>query len=157
MNKWVLRAGFAAPAALALAAAYVTNVFGPVYEVARGTAIRHDDFSYTVTGVTRRPRYPRHQRYTVTIVVENRAMRVGYVWRDNIAYVRDGRGPRYAPVSRGTFTLAPGVRRTVALEFDLPDTVRHPQLRFWDGIYMGDVFNAVRYAKAGVPLTGIAH
>ena len=157
MNKWVLRAAFAALSVLILAAAYVLSVFGPVYEVARGQSIRHDDFFYTVTAVARRPRDSRHDRYVVTVVVENRSMRVGYSWRDRIAYVRDGRGPRYAPVSQGTFTLAPGVRRTVALEFDLPNTMRHPLLRFWDGVYLGDVFNAVRYAKAGVPLAGSAH
>lgn len=133
-----------------LAGVYTLNVFGPVQIVAPGTAVGHDDFFYSVTSVVH-SRRGTLDRYDVALLVENHARRVGYHWHDDIAYIRGGRGPRYRPLTHHALDIAAGSERTVALSFVVPAGTR-PMLRFWDGVYMGDVFNAVRYAKTAIPL-----
>lgn len=109
--------------------------------------VRHDDFLFTVNGVR-----PRQKQLLVEILVVNQAKRVDYHWRDSIAYVQDARGNRYAAVSGGRFTLAPGDSRTATAAFDIPNDARGLTLRFWDGIDMGDALDAATYARSRLEL-----
>jgi hypothetical protein len=117
----------------------------------RGSAIVHDDFRYTVTDVSVRSD-ARRAVYGITILVENRAVRVPYVWRDDIAYTVDGNGRAFRPVSHQAVQLAPGTAAQVVVRFVVPVDARRIALRFWDGILMGDVLDGVQYARAAVPL-----
>ncbi len=147
--KYIL---WAAGIAALLFAVYASwSAFGPVHVVAIGQRIQHDDFFFTVQHVTAVPG-PAGTRYTVSILVENQAKRVPYTWRDGITVIRDADGKTYAPVSSGTFTLDAGESRTARVAFLLPANVRGPALRFWDGIFMGDALNGVRYAHEEVAL-----
>lgn len=131
---------------------YARTVFGPVYSVAIGTPIRHDDFTFTVRSV-RNQQAKRARTYEVVVDIENQARVVNYSWNDRIAYVRDGRGPRYYSQESRSVAIAPGQTARVRLHFVVPETLHSPQLRFWDGVFMGDALNGVRYARAAVALT----
>ena len=146
--SWVLL--LTAIAALGVVGGYATVcVYGPVREVAIGTPIRHDDFFFTMTNVARSG----GAHYDVTVLVQNRARRVDYEWRDTIAYVQVGGGKRYAPVSDARFIIGPGVSREAHVAFELPAGAKDVDLRFWDGIFMGDAFDAAAYSRTAVRLT----
>jgi hypothetical protein len=137
----------------AFAAWVVTRV---PYVVAVGTPIRHDDFLFTVTAIhrTRLPDGTAH--YRVAVLVQNQAKVVDYQWRDTIASVRafdgEGYGHDFFSTTRGSFVLRAGEKHTVNLTFDVPAGYSSANLRFWDGIFMGDAFNGGAYGKAIVPL-----
>lgn len=130
--------------------------FRPPYPVAIGTPIRHDDFLFTVTDVRRRAVPGGGASYRVSVKVENQAKVVPYRWRDDIAYVRafdaQGFGHDFFAKPTSGFTLAPGESRIAHLEFAVPAGMSSANLRFWDGIFMGDAFNGAAYVKAIVPL-----
>ena len=132
--------------------AYAHTVFGPVYPVAPGTPIRHDDFTFTVRSIRSEQQSKAECAYDVEVAIENQARAVNYTWNDRIAYVRDGRGPRFAAQSPRETTIAPGQTARVHLRFVVPSALRSPQLRFWDGVFMGDALDGVRYARAAVAL-----
>lgn len=141
---------------VALLAYAVWTRFRPPYPVAIGTPIRHDDFLFTVTDVRRRELPGGGASYAVAVNVENQAKAVNYQWRDGIAYVRafdaQGYGHNFFPTSNGSFTLAAGESRIAHLQFFVPAGMSSANLRFWDGIFMGDAFNGAAYVKAIVPL-----
>jgi len=122
-----------------------------VRTVARGTAIVHDDFTYTVEDVHRRNVGPA-TIYDVALRVENRAKRVSYLWRDATAYIVDERGRRYNAVSRGSIELSAGMSASVHPRFRIPRGVHKAALRFWDTVFLGDVFDGLRYARTAVAL-----
>ncbi len=126
------------------------------YVVAVGTPIRHDDFLFTVTSVQRRRLAGGSAHYLVAVRVQNQAKIVGYRWRDAIAYVRafdsGGFGHDFFPVTHGSFILQAGDERTAKLAFDIPAGYSSANLRFWDGVFMGDALNGAAYGKAIVPL-----
>lgn len=130
--------------------------FRPPYPVAVGTPIRHDDFLFTVTAIQRQTLSGGGASYHITVNVENQAKAVSYQWRDSIAYVRafdpNGYGHDIFTQTNGSFTLPPGESRTAHLLFYVPPTMSSANLRFWDGIFMGDFLNGATYAKAIVPL-----
>lgn len=137
---------------IALCIAYFLNFFGPAYTVPLGAPVRHDDFTFTVTAVSRTSLPGGQLTYTVHVAVANQAKRVPYHWNDRIAYVREGRGPRYYAVTRQDVTIAAGDIANLTLKFVVPESVTHPALRYWDGVFMGDAFNGAAYAKAAVRL-----
>ena len=89
-------------------------------------------------------------QYTAAILVQNQARRVGYPWRDSIAYLADASGTRYRPSSKGAFSLAPGESRVAHVVFNIPANGAGVVLRFWDGIFMGDAFDANVYGRTAV-------
>lgn len=123
----------------------------PVHVIPRGSPIVHDDFVFTVGSVTVLRR-AHDATYDVIITVDNRAKRVPYMWRDNIAYVVDDSGRTYQALSHAASEILPGVRAQVRVTFVLPASARRPALRFWDGVLMGDVIDGAQYTKAAVPL-----
>lgn len=140
-------------ALLAAVAAYSAWCsFGPVRRLSLGQPIRHDDFLFTVERVHRLAQMNGAMRYTITVLVQNQALRVPYAWNDGIAYVVDARGRRYVPLSAGSFTLEAGQSRAAHIEFQLPSGANRPLLRFWDGMFMGDVFDANAYGRTAVAL-----
>ncbi|MBV9148505.1 MAG: hypothetical protein JO024_01465 [Candidatus Eremiobacteraeota bacterium] len=145
MWRWV---GFALCVVLLCASAYASAGVGTVRP---GTTIVHDDFTYTVERVAAHAEKS-SEMYEVTLRVENRAKRVPYLWQDAIAYVVDEHGHKYHPISRGTLKLAAGSKAWVHPRFRLPQQVRKPTLRFWDSVFMGDVFDGVQYARTAVAL-----
>jgi len=126
------------------------------YVVAVGTPIQHDDFFFTVTAIDRRRQADGSAHYRVSVRVQNQAKVVDYQWRDNIAYVRAfdraGYGHDFFPVTHGSFTLRAGEGRTADLAFDIPPGYSSANIRFWDGVFMGDALNGAAYGKAIVPL-----
>jgi hypothetical protein len=145
MWRW---AGFALCVALLCASAYAT---AGVSTVRPGTTIVHDDFTYTVERVAEHAENS-SRMYEVTLRVENRAKRVPYLWHDAIAYVVDEHGRKYHPISHAALELAAGSTARVHPRFRLPRQVRKPTLRFWDSVFMGDVFDGVQYARTAVAL-----
>lgn len=126
------------------------------YTVAIGTPIRHDDFLFTVQEV-RRSRLPGGAAlYRVAVRVQNQAKIVNYQWHDTIAYVRAfderGFGHNFFPTTRRSFVLNAGEERTAHLTFAVPAGYSSANLRFWDGIFMGDALNGGAYGRAIVPL-----
>lgn len=126
------------------------------YVVAVGTPIRHDDFLFTITAIHRSRLADGTARYRVAVLVQNQAKIVGYRWRDAIAYVRafdnGGFGHDFFSSTHESFALRAGEERTAHLTFDIPPGYSSANLRFWDGIFMGDALNAAAYGKAIVPL-----
>ena len=126
------------------------------YVVAVGTPIQHDDFLFTVTAIDHRRLADGTAHYRVSVRVQNQAKVVNYQWRDSIAYVRAfdtrGFGRDFLPVTHGSFVLAAGQERTAKLAFNIPPGYSSANLRFWDGVFMGDAFNGAAYGKAIVPL-----
>ncbi|PZR59633.1 MAG: hypothetical protein DLM50_00540 [Candidatus Meridianibacter frigidus] len=131
-------------------AAYAHASAAPMV-VPRGTAIRHDDFIFTVVRAKRSPSF-QGDRYSVVVRIDNHALRVPYQWSDSIVFVSDAAGNRYAAQSKGECELPPGASRNVRVDFDLPRGAARPVLHFWDGVLMGDLFDGVAYARVGVRL-----
>ena len=150
---WFLVAGAIVAAAAGAAAFVLTRT---PYTVAVGAPIRHDDFLFTVTGIHRTRLADGTAQYRVTVLVQNRAKVVGYQWRDSIAYVRafdhGGYGHNFFSATHGSFVIRAGDERTSNLTFDVPPGYSSANLRFWDGIFMGDAFNGGAYGNAIVPL-----
>lgn len=143
--------GGAAAAALVVTSYAVWSFSRPGPLVAMRTPLRHDDFLFSVNGVHSVP-LKNANHLLVDVLVVNQAKRVDYHWRDAIAFVQDAAGNRYDAVSHSTFMLAPGESRTATIAFDLPKSIQHPVVRFWDGIYMGDAFDGAKYARARVSI-----
>jgi len=122
------------------------------YVVAPGTPIRHDDFLFTVRAIRLQPPTKLKDRYVIDLDVENQAREVHYRWDDRTAYVRDERGHSYYAENPRELSITPGHTVRIRLKFALPHDLRTPHLRFWDGIFMGDVLNGVRYARAATAL-----
>jgi len=143
--------GGAAAAALVVTSYAVWSFTRPGPLVPMHTALRHDDFLFSVNGLSTIAEGGTN-RLLVDVLVINQAKRVNYEWRDAIAFLEDGRGNRYEPASHNAFSLAPGESRVATVTFEVPRETRHPVVRFWDGIYMGDAFNGVAYARVRVSL-----
>jgi hypothetical protein len=126
------------------------------YVVAVGAPIRHDDFLFTVTAIQRGRLPSGTAQYRVAVRVQNRAKIVDYQWRDTIAHVRAfdsaGFGRDFLPLTNGSFRLRAGQERTAQLTFEVPAGYSSANVRFWDGIFMGDALNGAAYGKAIVPL-----
>lgn len=144
--------GGSAAAALVVTSYAIWSFTRPGPIVPMHTQLRHDDFLFSVNGVRSATAAHDIKRMTVDILVVNQAKRVGYNWRDTIAFVEDESGRRYAPVSKNAFTLSPGESRIASVEFQLPKAIAKPVVRFWDGIYMGDAFDAAKYARTRVSI-----
>jgi len=143
--RWL---GFIACAAVVFSWAFAE---AQVRTVAPGTTIVHDDFAYTVQSVIQR-QSGAATTYEVKLRVENRAKRVSYIWRDATAYIVDENGRRYDPTSQGSVRLSAGMSAVVHPEFRIPRSARKASLRFWDTVFMGDVFDGLRYARTAVAL-----
>ena len=139
----------AAAVLLPIAAYCLWCAYGPVNDVALNTPIRHDDFLFSVQNVSSR-RSGRLMQYTAAILVQNQARRLGYPWRDSIAYLADASGTRYRPSSKGSFWLAPGESRVAHVAFNVPADSTGVVLRFWDGVFIGDAFDANAYGRTAV-------
>jgi hypothetical protein len=139
---------------LAIGLVYIGSL--PARVIAVGTPVRQDDFSYTVTRVTKHRR-TENIAYEVTIRVDNQAKVVDYQWRDAIAYVSDTAGRQYRaqPNPRDGSDrppIAAGSSAEYTLTFVLPATAQRPTLRYSNGILMGDVFDGAAYLRAAIPL-----
>ena len=145
MWRWL---GFALCLAMLCATAYAS---AQVRMVRPGATIVHDDFAYTVERVGTQ-HTGAGTNYQLTLRIENRAKRVSYQWRDRIAYVVDEYGRKYGPLSDETLALKPGSTALVHPRFRLPARVHRATLRFWDSVFMGDVFDGVQYARTAVAL-----
>jgi len=157
MRKVWYAAGGTAAVILLLAAGFAAwAILRVPHVVAVGTPIQHDDFFFTVMQTKRRQLPDGTAQYRVAVVVQNWAKIVDYHWRDEIAYVRafdnQGFGHNFYPVTHRSFILPAGAARTVELEFRVPPGLSSANLRFWDGIFMGDVLNGAAYGKAIIPL-----
>jgi hypothetical protein len=153
---WYAAIGAAAIVVL-LAAGFVVWAIPRIpHVVAVGTPIRHDDFLFTVTQIRRSRLANGTAHYRVAVRVQNEAKIVNYQWRDAIAYVRafdaGGFGHNFYPVTHGSFILPAGDERAANLEFLVPSGFSSANLRFWDGIFMGDAFNGGAYGREIVPL-----
>ena len=153
---WYVLAGALAIVVLIMLALAAFSLSRTPYVVAVGTPIQHDDFFFTVTAISRHRFADGSAHYSVSVRVQNQAKVVDYQWRDSIAYVRafdsGGFGHDFFPVTHGSFTLRAGEERTAKLAFDVPRGYSSANLRFWDGIFMGDALNGGAYTKAIVPL-----
>src|ERR1022692_3223921 len=144
----MLRIAVTVVAVLAIGIAYLRSV--PVDVISIGTPVRQDDFTYTVTRVVKEQK-SENVSYVVTIRVDNEAKRVDYHWSDDIAFVTDASGRRYQAIAPSPSAAAdrtpipPGESATYDLTFDLPADAKHPMLRYWNGILMGDVFDVAAY------------
>ncbi len=157
MRKIWYVVGGAAAVVVLLAAGFAAWAIPRIpHVVAVGTPIRHDDFLFTVTQIRRSRLASGTALYRVDVRVQNEAKIVNYRWRDTIAYVRafdaDGFGHDFYSVTHGSFMLPAGDERTANLDFLVPRGFSSANLRFWDGIFMGDAFNGAAYANAIVPL-----
>ncbi|HET9392799.1 MAG TPA: hypothetical protein VFO29_04650 [Candidatus Rubrimentiphilum sp.] len=157
MRKIWLAAGGAAALVAVLAAGFVLWAVPRVpHVIALGTPIQHDDFFFTVIQSKRQQLPDRSARYHVAVVVRNGAKVVNYQWRDAIAYVRAfddrGFGHDFYPLTHRSFILPAGSARTTELEFRIPPGFSSANLRFWDGIFMGDAINGGAYSREIVPL-----
>jgi hypothetical protein len=150
---WLLVAGAIVIAAAGLAAFAVART---PYVVAVGSPIRHDDFLFTVTAVHRTRLADGTAQCRVAVLVQNQAKVVDYQWRDSIAYVRafdnGGYGHNFFSTTHGSFVIRAGEERTANLTFDVPRGYSSANVRFWDGIFMGDALDGGAYGKAIVPL-----
>ena len=136
--------------------------------------IHHDDFAYTVTGVSKAktigpPGYQRaaHGMFTiVTFRVENRALRVDHRWDNNIAYIVDSQGRMYEnirsaqellyasanQVLQQEYATPAGKTDTAQFVFDLPNDALDPSLRMRGNFLMGDLFDGNAFKATGVRL-----
>jgi len=148
--------GIAAAVVLVGGAFTTFAIVGTPHVVAVGTPIRHDDFLFTVASIHRSRSHDGTAHYRVAVLVQNQAKVVDYQWRDSIASVRafdkGGFGHDFYPLTRGSFILHAGEEKTANLTFDVPAGYSSANLRFWDGIFMGDALNGSAYGKAIVPL-----
>lgn len=155
-GTWRFAAVAAALVGVSVLAFAAWSVARPPFVVAVGTAIRHDDFTYTVTDIRSHHQPDGSTHYAVAIAIRNEAKRVNYQWRDGIAYVRAfdraGFGHNIGSATSGAFVLAPGEARTARLVFRVPRDLSSAAIHFWDGLFLGDVFSGGAYAKAIVPL-----
>ncbi len=157
MRKIWFVAGGAAAVVVLLAAGFAAWAIPRIpHVVAVGTPIRHDDFLFTVTQIRRSRLANGTALYRVDVRVQNEAKIVNYQWRDTIAYVRafddGGFGHNFYPATRASFTLPASEARTTELQFRIPPGLSSANLRFWDGIFMGDAFNGGAYGRDIVPL-----
>jgi hypothetical protein len=157
MRKIWYAAGGAAALALLLVVGFAAWAIPRIpHVVAVGTPIQHDDFFFKVIQTKRRQLPDRTALYHVAVVVRNGAKMVDYQWRDAIAYVRAfddrGFGHDFYPLTHRSFILRAGSARTTELEFRIPPGFSSANLRFWDGIFMGDAFNGGAYSREIVPL-----
>ena len=143
--------GGAAAAALVVTSYAVWSFSRPGPLVAMHTPLRHDDFVFSVNAAHSVP-FKDANHLLIDVLIVNQAKRVEYEWRNAIAFVEDAGGNRYDAVSDNSFALRPGESRVAAIAFDVPKSVQHPVVRFWDGIYMGDAFDGAKYARARVSI-----
>ncbi len=140
--------------ALLLAGFMLWPQIRPPYVVALGTPIQHDDFFFTVTQIRAHTLPNGTRQYRVAVKIQNRAKTVNYQWRDTIAYVRafdsGGFGHNFYPLTSGGFVLQPGAERTAELDPRIPTDLSSANLRFWDGIFMGD---AIKWKKSRSRIT----
>ena len=139
----------------------------PTAQVALGTPIRQDDFTYTVVHAAKaqtlvvngRSIRARGSFYIVTVRLDNNAVRVPFEWRDDIAQLVDAHGNKYrvdtnalgsAPAYERERSVPAGQNASFMLVFDVPKTIEQPLLVFDNGIMMGDAFNFVAYRRMGV-------
>jgi hypothetical protein len=131
------------------------------YVISIGDRIHHDDFEYSVSNymVTRFLKNgtdtlkAKGMFYLVTFKVENRAMRVGHNWENNIGYMVDGAGGKYENLPqvqkffekshpfgyRENYSTPAGASDSTCLAFDLPFTVTRPFFMVRGEILMGDM------------------
>jgi hypothetical protein len=139
-----------------------------------GERIHHDDFEYSVTNY-KISRFLRKGAdtlkaqgmfYLVCFRVDNRALRVGHKWDNNIAFVADGKGGRYENVTgvqlflnkvspfsyREQYNTAAGSSDSTMLAFDIPFTVTRPFLMVKGETLMGDIFDRNKFRRTAIKL-----
>ena len=139
-----------------------------------GDRIHHDDFEYSVSNymVTRFLNNGTDTLradgmfYLVKFRVENRAMRVGHNWDNNIGFIVDGSGGKYenlprvqqfleksAPFGyRDKYNTPAGGSDSTYLAFDLPNTVSRPYLMVRGETLMGDAFDRGKFSRMAIKL-----
>ena len=139
-----------------------------------GERIHHDDFEYSVTNymITRFLKNgtdtlkAEGMFYLVKFRVENRAMRVGHNWDNNIGFIVDGKGGKYENLPqvqqffekshpfgyREKYNTPAGASDSTYLAFDLPFTVTTPYFMVRGETLMGDVFDRGKFRRMVVKL-----
>jgi hypothetical protein len=139
-----------------------------------GERIHHDDFEYSVTNyfITRFLKNGTDTLkadgmfYLVKFRVENRAMRVGHNWDNNIGFIVDGSGGKYENVPQvqqffeksnpfgysEKYNTPAGASDSTYLAFDLPFTVTKPYFMVKGETLMGDMFDRGRFRRMMIRL-----
>jgi len=137
-------------AALAVAGCSRSTTRVPV-----GAPVRHDDFTFVVTGVERTAAAHARQTIRVRLEIHNEALRVGFDYRPEITFVEDGAGRRFEPAAAESTPerrIEAGETEIVTVGFSVPADATGLRLGYSDGTMMGDVFDGFQYAAARVPL-----
>jgi hypothetical protein len=135
-----------------------------------GTAVRHDDFLYSIRGTDRRARIGDRAATGVFQIVDfqidNQAKRVTHDWRNDIVFLIDDRGRTYdndAAAQRALARLEPfpladrhstpagSIDRT-KLVFDVPSDAGDLCARFRGEFLMGDLFDGSQFLHTKVRL-----
>jgi hypothetical protein len=144
------------------------------YVIGVGDRIHHDDFEYSVTNYMI-SRFLKNGTdtlkangmfYVVTFMVENKAMRVGHNWDNNIGYIIDEHGIKFDNLPKvqqflekshpfgylDKYNTQAGASDSTYLAFDLPFTVTRPFFMVRGENLMGDVFDRGRFRKMMIRL-----
>jgi hypothetical protein len=143
-------------------------------EIGLNQNIHHDDFEYSVTGITKTKQFVSASDtftangifYLVHFKVINNALRVGHRWDNSIGYLVDENDNRFENINEKQVALNKslvfgwkelydthhGQTDSTILVFDIPVNVTRPYLKIRGGILMGDVFDAGRFRKIKVRL-----
>lgn len=144
------------------------------YMIGVGDRIHHDDFEYSVTNyfVTRFLKNgtdtlkAEGMFYMVKFRIENRAMRVGHNWDNNIGFIVDGSGGKYENVPQvqqyfeksnpfgysEKYNTPAGASDSTYLAFDLPFTVTKPYFMVRGETLMGDIFDSGKFRRMMIRL-----
>jgi hypothetical protein len=139
-----------------------------------GERIHHDDFEYSVSNymITRFLKNgsdtlkANGMFYLVSFRVENRAMRVGHNWDNNIGFIVDGSGGKYENLPQvqqflekskpfgyhEKYNTPAGATDSTCLAFDLPLTVTRPFFLVRGETLMGDMFDRGKFRRTMIKL-----
>ncbi|HEY3251841.1 MAG TPA: hypothetical protein VGK25_12085 [Ignavibacteria bacterium] len=136
--------------------------------------IRHDDFMYTVTDITKGSLIKegsnifkaRGNFYIIKLKVTNEAKRVEHKWNNNTIYIVDANGKEYENDSevqkvyyrtnfleyKDEYVIPHGISGETIFIFDLPVDIKEPYLKFRGEFLMGDLFDRGQFTKTKIKI-----
>jgi len=132
--------------------------------------LQHDDFFYSVLDVETATMIEGKQAmgtfYIVKFKVQNDAKRVTHEWKNNVAYITDGKGREFENNNdlqkllnsaqpfgyKDTYNTNAGTSETTLFIFDVPNDVKEPFLRYRGEYLMGDMFDGNQFKNTKVKL-----